>query len=262
MAKIIRHKDESSGASLYPITKQSAVYDDVGKSLDVTITDINNDIEKKEDKHQRITITIPVSAWTDNTCVMTVTGILTTSTLMVSPVYESEQAYSTSGVCCVSQDVNELTFTCTSAPEEDLVVNVVVFGSASELNLDDTSIAQLLNNIQENNTKVSELEYTINSIEDSVFDLENDIISIERGGTNATDAATARTNLGITPENISAAKADLSNASGTLGGQVIANTTAVTTIGTAQVRNIKAGTADLTAGSSALATGEIYFVYE
>ena len=58
------------------------------------------------------------------------------------------------------------------------------------------------------------------------------------------------------------AKSDLSNASGTLGGQVVANATAVTTIGTAQVRNIKAGTADLTAGSSALATGEIYFVYE
>lgn len=33
-------------------------------------------------------------------------------------------------------------------------------------------------------------------------------------------------------------------------------------IGTAQVRNIYAGTADLTAGSSTLATGTIYFVYE
>ena len=205
MAKIIRHKDESSGASLYPITKQSAVYDDVGKSLDVTITDINNDIEKKENKHQRITITIPTSAWVDNTCVMTVTGVLTTSTLMVSPVYESEQAYSASGVCCVSQDINELTFTCTSAPEEDLVVNVVVFGSASELNLDDTSIAQLLNNIQENNAKVAELETAIGSIEDSVSDLESNVVPVERGGTNATTAADARTNLGITPENIGAA---------------------------------------------------------
>lgn len=58
------------------------------------------------------------------------------------------------------------------------------------------------------------------------------------------------------------AKSDLSNASGTLGGRVVANAAAVATIGTAQVRNIKAGTADLTAGSSALATGEIYFVYD
>lgn len=49
---------------------------------------------------------------------------------------------------------------------------------------------------------------------------------------------------------------------GTLAGQVVANATAVATIGTAQVRNIYAGTTDLTAGTSALATGTIYIVYE
>lgn len=49
---------------------------------------------------------------------------------------------------------------------------------------------------------------------------------------------------------------------GTLGGQVQANAGAAAALGTAQVRNIRAGTADLTAGSSSLATGEIYFVYE
>lgn len=56
------------------------------------------------------------------------------------------------------------------------------------------------------------------------------------------------------------AAADVS--AGTLGGRVLANASAVTTLGMAQVRNIRAGTADLTAGSSSLATGEIYFVYE
>ena len=58
------------------------------------------------------------------------------------------------------------------------------------------------------------------------------------------------------------AKSDLSNASGTLGGQVVANATAVATLGTAQVRNIKAGTAAYTASSTALNTGEIYNRYE
>lgn len=49
---------------------------------------------------------------------------------------------------------------------------------------------------------------------------------------------------------------------GTLAGAVVANTTAVATIGTKQIRNIYAGTAELTAGTSALTTGDIYIQYE
>jgi hypothetical protein len=49
---------------------------------------------------------------------------------------------------------------------------------------------------------------------------------------------------------------------GTFGGQTKANATAVANLETAQVRNICAGTSDLTAGSSALTTGDIYLVYE
>ena len=49
---------------------------------------------------------------------------------------------------------------------------------------------------------------------------------------------------------------------GTLGGQVKANATAAAALDVAQVRNIRAGTADLTPGESALATGEVYLVYE
>ena len=48
---------------------------------------------------------------------------------------------------------------------------------------------------------------------------------------------------------------------GTLGGQVNANAAAVANIGTAQVRDIYAGTSDIGVGA-ALATGVIYLVYE
>ena len=48
---------------------------------------------------------------------------------------------------------------------------------------------------------------------------------------------------------------------GTLSGQVNANATAVANIGTAQVRDIYAGTTDIGVGA-ALATGVIYLVYE
>ena len=49
---------------------------------------------------------------------------------------------------------------------------------------------------------------------------------------------------------------------GTLAGQVQANATAAATLANAQVRDIQASTTNLTAGTSALATGTLYFVYE
>lgn len=49
---------------------------------------------------------------------------------------------------------------------------------------------------------------------------------------------------------------------GTLAGKVQANTTAAATLGNAQVRDIIISTTDLTAGSSTLATGTVYLVYE
>jgi len=46
---------------------------------------------------------------------------------------------------------------------------------------------------------------------------------------------------------------------GTFGGAVVANASAVAALGTKQVRNIYAGTAELTAGTSELPSGDIYF---
>lgn len=49
---------------------------------------------------------------------------------------------------------------------------------------------------------------------------------------------------------------------GTFAGQTVANSEAVANISVAQVRNIYGGTEDLTAGTSPLATGEVYICYE
>jgi len=49
---------------------------------------------------------------------------------------------------------------------------------------------------------------------------------------------------------------------GTFAGSVMANSTSTASLGTAQVRNIYAGTSDLTPGSSPLTTGTLYFLYE
>ena len=103
------------------------------------------------------------------------------------------------------------------------------------------------------NNQISAVNTTLNS--------KADTSTVNSALAGKADTSTVNTAL--------AGKADTSHTqgaatitAGTFAGQVNANATATATLGTAQVRNISAGTADLTAGTSALATGEIYFVYE
>lgn len=49
---------------------------------------------------------------------------------------------------------------------------------------------------------------------------------------------------------------------GTLAGKVLASAASAADVTAAQLRNIYAGTGDMTAGSSSLATGCVYLVYE
>ncbi len=90
--------------------------------------------------------------------------------------------------------------------------------------------------------------------------------------TNAAAAQTAADNAAsaaATAQTTADSKAPASHSqaastitAGTLAGQVKANAAAQATLGTAQVRDIYAGTGAMTAGSTALATGTVYLQYE
>lgn len=85
--------------------------------------------------------------------------------------------------------------------------------------------------------------------------------TITEGGTNPVTGGAIYTAL-AGKANASHTQAANTITAGTLGGQVKANATAAAALDTAQVRSIRAGTADLTPGESALASGEVYLVYE
>ena len=76
-------------------------------------------------------------------------------------------------------------------------------------------------------------------------------IPIANGGTGATSATNALTNLGA-----------VKKAGDTMGGALIANATSVATLGTAQIRNIWAGTSGISEVEGSLKEGDIYLQYE
>ena len=76
-------------------------------------------------------------------------------------------------------------------------------------------------------------------------------IPIANGGTGATSAPNALTSLGA-----------VAKSGDTMGGKLVANATSVATLGTAQVRNIWAGTADISEVENSLNEGDIYLQYE
>ena len=76
-------------------------------------------------------------------------------------------------------------------------------------------------------------------------------IPIANGGTGASTASGALTNLGA-----------VAKSGDTMGGALIANATSVATLGTAQVRNIWAGTANISEVEGSLKEGDIYLQYE
>lgn len=71
------------------------------------------------------TITLTAAGWSSNTQTVTVTGMTATGVVMVSPDPTDQSAYTSAGIICTSQATNSLTFTATTTPTSDIVVNVV-----------------------------------------------------------------------------------------------------------------------------------------
>lgn len=72
--------------------------------------------------------TLTVGGWSGNHQMVTAAGILADSTkcdVILSPSYESREAYLDCEVRCVAQGNGTLTFTCQTPPETDLKVNVI-----------------------------------------------------------------------------------------------------------------------------------------
>lgn len=79
-----------------------------------------------EKKKSTATASLTVAGWSSNSQTVTVSGVTTSNTVIVSPAPASLEAYAAAGVYCSAQAANKLTFTCKTVPSAALTVNVVI----------------------------------------------------------------------------------------------------------------------------------------
>lgn len=77
----------------------------------------------------RTIITLPASGWSSNAQTVTVTGVLADESAQLiqpMPAIASQNAYISAGIICSGQGENQLTFTCSTTPTEDISLYVVI----------------------------------------------------------------------------------------------------------------------------------------
>ena len=72
------------------------------------------------------TITLAAADWSGGSQTVTVNGVTSTGIIFVSPDPTDQAAYTSAGIVCTAQAADSLTFTATSTPASDLMVNVVM----------------------------------------------------------------------------------------------------------------------------------------
>lgn len=107
-----------------------------GSGTDVTTVFSQNfsDLYAKQEyvdamKPKSVSITLPASGWSSNTQTVTVSGVLADETAQLiqpMPAIASQNAYISAGVICSGQAANQLSFTCSTTPTEDISLYVVL----------------------------------------------------------------------------------------------------------------------------------------
>lgn len=92
--------------------------------VDSDITTIQNTVADKQEKLKAYTAVLDAAGWYENTIEVSITGMTETCLVWVCPSVDSIPVYTASGVTATSQGTGVLDFTCTTAPTEDIIINV------------------------------------------------------------------------------------------------------------------------------------------
>ena len=85
-------------------------------------------IAAKQDQHLTRTATLLSTGWSSKSQTVSVAGVTATNTVFVAAVPASQGLYSGYGIVCTAQGNGTLTFSCDYVPDQNINVNVVIFG--------------------------------------------------------------------------------------------------------------------------------------
>ena len=118
-------------AMTLPVNASDMNFSNSGTSL--TSWNVQDAIEEVNGKipsaPKSVTVTLPASGWSSNTQTVTVNGVLADESAQLiqpMPAVASQNAYITAGVICSGQAANQLSFTCSTTPTEDISLYVVL----------------------------------------------------------------------------------------------------------------------------------------
>ena len=100
-------------------------------NMELIDSEISQLSQNKAATPKSVSVTLAAASWDSIALTQTVTvsGVSATETTQIitpTPALASQAAYYKAGILCTDQTENSLTFTCTTAPTEDLTVYVVI----------------------------------------------------------------------------------------------------------------------------------------
>lgn len=113
--------------------QSSAAFTSFQPTVKIESDNVQDAIEKVNEKipsaPKSVTVTLPASGWSSNTQTVTVSGVLSDESAQLiqpMPALASQTAYYEAGILVTGQAANSLTFTCQTAPTENITVYVVM----------------------------------------------------------------------------------------------------------------------------------------
>lgn len=87
-----------------------------------TVYDIN---DKRITSLGQVSVSLPVASWSSDTQTVTVSGVTSTSILVVTASPTSFEQYADFGVYASAQSTNSVTFSCVTTPTVALTANIM-----------------------------------------------------------------------------------------------------------------------------------------